>query len=174
MDAANVTSIIALTISAFSAALTVFSHLRDRPRIIAWSEVVYDRSKDPENPPPCFYLKIVNAGRRPIIITSIEKKSKETSWTNGIVEADLGREIFTHITEEDWKKMCSTEHSSKVLKESEFFEAAYEGDDFLAQICDFSGDKFSKADRLFVIDIFGRSYPVRNSKKHITQMLGSK
>ncbi|WP_312975699.1 hypothetical protein [Stutzerimonas nitrititolerans] len=171
MDAATSLSIAAVFISAISAGITLFGYIRDKSKIIAWSEVVYDKSKSLDNPPPCFYLKIVNIGRRPIVLTDIEKIGKNGRWRNPLAEPELDKPIDTVLKEKKIKDIFSTKNTSKVLQEAEFFEASYDLEDFRFEVFSFDDDKLVEATNFFIMDILGKKYPVRNAKKNISVML---
>lgn len=174
MDAATSLSIAAILISAISAGITVFSYIRDKSKIIAWSEVVYDKSKSLDNPPPCFYLKIVNIGRRPIVLTSIEKRGRNGGWSNSLAEPELGKPIDEVLKESKLKDVFSTKNTSKVLQEAEFFEVSYDIEDFLFEVFSFDDDKLIEATDFFIMDILGKKYPVKNAKQNIAAMLAHK
>ncbi len=174
MDIATTLSIVAVVISAISAGITAVSYIRDKPKIIAWSEVVYDNSKDPENPPPLFYLKIVNAGRRPIVLTEIEKKGPNGCWRNQLAEPQLDKPINKALRENKIQDIFSTKNTSKVLREADFFEVSYDINEFRFEIYSFNNDQLIEANNLFVLDIFGKRYPVKYAKVNIVKMLTHK
>ena len=174
MDAATALSIAAILISAISAGITLFSYIRDKSKIIAWSEVVYDKSKDLNNPPPCFYLKIVNIGRRPIVLTSIEKRGKNGRWSNPLAEPELEKPINAALKENNLKDIFSTKNTSKVLQEAEFFEISYDIDNFRFEVFSFNDDELVEAENFLIMDILGKKYPVKNAKKNIAAMLAHK
>lgn len=174
MDAAASLSIAAILISAISAGITVFSYIRDKSKIIAWSEVLYDKSKSLDNPPPCFYLKIVNIGRRPIVLTSIEKRGRNGRWSNPLAEPKLEKPIDAVLKERKLRDVFSTKNTSKVLQEAEFFEISYDVEDFPFEVFSFDDGEITEATDFFILDILGKKYPVKNAKKNIAAMLAHK
>ena len=167
-------SIIAVSISAISAAFTIFNIYRDRARVISWSEVVYDMSQDPDDPPPVLYIKIVNTGRRPIILTSVKKVAKNSTWGTPLRYPDY-KQLDITVSDaikdpETRRSVFSIKNTSVVLKESEYFEVSYGIDDFQHEVRNIFNDEFHEADNMYIENIVGSKIKIKDIKKNIQAM----
>jgi hypothetical protein len=167
-------SIIAVFISAISAAVTIFNIYRDRAKVISWSEIVYDMSQDPDDPPPVLYIKIVNTGLRPIILISIKKIAKNSSWGNALRYPDydqLNVNASDAIRDPETRRsVFSIKNTSVVLKESEYFEVSYGIDDFQHEVRSFFNDELHEATSMQIEDVLGTKIKIKDIKKNIEAM----
>ena len=161
-------AIIAVIISAVSAIFTYVNLNRDQPNLIAWSEVIYDLNADIENPPPCFYIRLVNTGKRPIVLSAIEKIARNGSWRNPVGEPDYSGALEKLVIDHKRRREALLyKHTAVILKEAEFLEFYYDCYDFEVETTQLMDDDLFQAYDMAVIDILDKRYQIKDIKKNI-------
>jgi len=79
------------------------------------------QSTNDYEPEPIFYIKLVNTGRRPIVLVEIEKKNRNQSWRNPLGLPKVDAEGMAYDSNK-LREAFSTKHTSVILKEAEYFE----------------------------------------------------
>lgn len=162
-------SIAALIFSATSLAFSIYNILRDRGKLRVWSELYYDRSKDPENPPPSLKIIMVNAGRRPIVLTSFVKLSPSMTWYSPLNYPSLPTNEKGYLNRLPTMEDFAAQNTCLVLKEGEVFEYIIEhGDDF--ELFTLIDDDIHYANKLYVQDVLKRRYYVKKSHESIEKL----
>lgn len=169
MEVTIAISLVALIFSAVSIGFAIYSIIRDKGRLQVWSEIYYDSSKDLGNPPPCLKIRIVNAGRRPVVLTSLVKKSSTLIWSSPIVSPNLLTNEKGYLERLPSMQDFSAQNTCLVLQENHVFEFVIEDGspfDLIASI----DDKVHCAEKLYVEDVLKKKYYVKWSKENIKKM----
>jgi hypothetical protein len=143
-------SIVAITLSILSFGLSFYVALRDRPRLKTESQA-YRHQETGEY--YSFYLKAVNSGRRPIVLTLIEGQHEGNHKCGTFIDY---------------------ENRGVKLEEGEFYEYRFGKFDGI-MVCDphDQGDLFDLVD-LSIVDSADKKYRVRNAKENIQLLRRSK
>ncbi|MCG8337938.1 MAG: hypothetical protein MJE63_25840 [Proteobacteria bacterium] len=139
-------SISAITISVFSLLLSFYVALRDRPNIKTESKV-YKHSKTGEY--HHFHLKVVNAGRRPVILTELECIYSEKK-ISGLYIGDDEKGIK--------------------LEEGEFYEYKFSKIDQIMIYDPMNNGDIYSLENIKIIDSSNKKHTVKSAKKNIKKL----
>ena len=167
---ATVISVIALFFSAISLGFTIYNILRDRGKINVWSEIYFDSSKSFENPPPALKIRIVNSGRRPIIIVKIVKKSEKSEWSTSIVNPSLPKDENGFLLEAPTPKDFLAQNTCLVLREGEVHEWIIDYEEHLSNLIHLHDDEVHFASKLYIEDVLKKRYYVKDSLQNIKRL----
>ena len=140
----------ALLISILSLILSLYAVSKDRSRLKTESHAYRSQQTGEFS---SMYIKAVNSGRRPVIITLVQ----------GVYEGSHQSNVYTDY-----------ENKGIILNEGEFFEYRFGKYDGIME-CDpeEQGDFFNLED-LFLVDSTGKKYHVKDAKKNIQLIKSSK
>lgn len=158
-------AIVALLFSASSLTVSVLAYRRDRSKVRALSSIEW-KGNGPEPDTMILRVRIINAGRRPMALMSLGKKSGKRVWSRMLRDPELTTANVAEIVRELERSRLAHVGSVK-LPEGEAYELAFGPDDYYDFIATHWGDEATYAESLFVEDVMGTQYPVRNSKKHL-------
>ncbi|MBB3183749.1 hypothetical protein FHR95_001303 [Halomonas fontilapidosi] len=118
--------------------------------------------------PPFITLKVLNQGRRPVVITNLIKVVEGKEYSEVIAEPEGVGEMVTINNLEDplsyFADLFSMENTSKILKEAEYFERfVVERGEVQDLVVEVSSGDYRFPEKLLVQDIRGRKYKVRKS-----------
>ncbi len=143
-------SITAIILAILSFGLSLYVVLRDRSNLITESQA-YQHQESGEY--YCLYFKVVNSGRRPIVLTMIEGVYEE-NHTCG--------EFIDH------------ENKGIKLEEGEFYEHRFGKYDGI-MVCDpLEQSEFFNIIDLRIVDSAGNKYGIKNAKENIRKITASK
>jgi len=163
-----IVSIFAAIISGLSLVISFYSVRRDRAQVHARSEVFYDKTRTLE-PEPRMRVRIINAGRRPIIITQFVIISDQGNWFTSLRVLE-GSELQEAIIEgRPLIEKFVAQNTSIRLSEGEVFEIIIHHDDDRI-LYDFFEDDQREAQDLQVEDVLGRRYRVKDAKKSFSKL----
>jgi len=130
-------SIVALVTSLTSVGVSIYFGLRDRPKVKTSCTLYppYD-----ENPVPRLFVRLVNAGRRPVIIRLFGGTFGKDGWQGTYLNEGKGLRLGEH----------------------EFYEQTISPDD---QDVLFSHEDSEAVQELWFEDSLGQRHPVKNSRK---------
>ncbi|NAW33869.1 hypothetical protein [Halomonas alimentaria] len=117
---------------------------------------------------PFIALKVLNQGRRPVVITNLIKVVEGREYSEIISEPESQGEIISINDLEDplsyFADLFSMENTSKILKEAEYFEKfVVENGAVQDLVVELDSGEYRLPEKLLVQDIKGRKYKVRNS-----------
>lgn len=175
MNITNSISIIALFISLISLSFTIFSFLRDRSKIDAWSELYYTFSNDPNDcykTVPNLKIRIANSGRRPIVITSLIKVSSDSGFlTEFIISPKINLSSGNDGTLSNLPKIedFSVQNTSVVLNEGQAFELFIRHNDGIQEltIVNHKDGEYYDVEKLYIEDVLKNKIYIKNSKENI-------
>lgn len=170
MSTEHVIPWVAICLSILSLFVSVYRIYRDRSKLFAFCEVVYDSSKDLENPPPVLKIYAVNRGLRPITLTDFgfQVSKKSATWT------PLKPEPI-ETDEEGYLLSFPQNLSHNVgikMEDGDIYEVRINHDDY--EYLYSSSHDFKEAEKYFFKDILGKRYFVKGSKKGIRAVLKHK
>lgn len=159
----------AFALSLVSITLSIASFARDRAKLIARTEVRWSaEGPDGEFTHPTMIVRLVNLGRRPIVLVDFEAKSNTRSWTWRISgsggfeqEAGLSHE-HRHLAQ----------HAAIRLAEGDVAEVIFARSDATSFIWHHE-EPVEYATRLFVVGCSGHRYEVKGSGKALKTLLNS-
>jgi hypothetical protein len=167
-----IVAVVALVLSAASFTLSVLTYRRDRSKVRAWSMIEW-RNTGPETMTPTLRIRILNAGRRPIALMSLVMKSGTHLWFRTLMDPRIPMNDVVEAMRELERSQLA--HVAVIkLAEGEVFEIAFQVEDcdeFLATHLD--GNEYEVAETLLVEDAMGSRYPVRDSEKHLEEMMAA-
>jgi hypothetical protein len=161
---------IAICLSLLSLFVSVYRIYRDRSKLFAFCEVVYDNTKNPENPPPVLKIYAVNRGVRPITLTDFgfQVSKKSVTWT------PLKPEPIE--TDEEGYFLSFPQnlfHNIGIkMEDGDIYEVRGGHEDYDSLYS--SNHDFKEAEKYFFKDILGNRYYVKGSKKGIHRILKHK
>jgi hypothetical protein len=161
-----VISSIALVVSTINLVFTIYNIFRDRGKVTAWAEISYDTSKDPDNPPPALRVRVVNSGRRPIVILYIVKEAKTRIWFSSIVDPVLPIDENGKLLRFPKNKDFVAQNSCLTLREGEVFEWIIDYEEHLGELI-FDDGNFHFAKKLYIEDVLKNRYYVKKSFENI-------
>jgi hypothetical protein len=164
----------ALIISIISLTFTIYNILRDRGKVTAWAEIFYDSSKDPDKPPPALRVRVVNSGRRPIVILHIVKEAKTGTWFSSIVDPVLPIDENGNLLRPPKVKDFVAQNSCLTLREGEVFEIIINYDEHLGELVNFDGENVHFTKKLYIEDVLKNRYYVKKSFENIKILSGFK
>ncbi|WP_313054317.1 hypothetical protein [Pseudomonas lopnurensis] len=161
-------SIFAAIVSGLSLAISFYNVRRDRAQVLARSEIFYDESRGLE-PGPSMRVRIVNSGRRPIIMTQFVIVSEQGNWFSPL--RGLGsRELQEIITEgRPLMEIFVAQNTSIRMSEGDIFEMVIHHDDNRI-LYNFFEDEEREARDLQIEDVLGRRYRIQDAKKNIAKL----
>ncbi|TBU76191.1 hypothetical protein [Phytopseudomonas daroniae] len=162
-------ALLALLVSCVSMGVSLYNVVRDRARIKAYSSIYYDHSRSLE-PDPSLRIRVVNVGRRPVMLAYLVKSSREGEWASTLrpiqPPEESGGQLGVWID-----KAMLAQHSALRLAEGEVFEMLIHREDYGFHLCNCSGDSVLEAEKLYVEDVQGRRYFVKGSRKNIARLI---
>jgi hypothetical protein len=155
-------SIIAILLSSISLILSGYSIFRDRSKIKSWSYLFYDYVDKPS-----LRMIFVNKGRRPIYLKHISYKfnsgTTQSPFNNPGVSTNENNELI------DIKPMLA--HKSCIrLTEGETYEEIIKFDSWY-RIINTQGDHVEYANSIWVEDVEGKKYKIKNAIKMYNEYL---
>ncbi|MBA4681508.1 MAG: hypothetical protein H2075_01860 [Pseudomonas sp.] len=161
-------SIFAAVVSGLSLAISFYNVRRDRAQVLARSEIFYDGSRSLE-PGPGMKVRIINSGRRPIIITQFVIISEQGNWFAPLRGLG-GRELQEAIAEgRPLIEKLIAQNTSIRLSEGDIFEMVIHHDDDRILYSFFEDDQREAKD-LQIEDVLGRRYRVQDAKKNLSKL----
>lgn len=167
---------IALVFSSVSLAISIYNFWKDRARLRAWSEIKFHGFSPDQEGLPFVYLKMLNQGRRPVVVSKWVLVGAGCESACVIVDPPSLEGEVTNINDLDdphdfFASSFSTNATSKKLNEAEFFEkfivvSGQIEDVFLETL---QGD-YVYPDAILVEDVAGKRYPVKNVKKVVAEL----
>jgi len=164
-----IVSFAALFVSACSFLVAVLAYRRDRSKVRAWSRI-YWHQQGPGVQYPVMYIRVVNKGRRAISILNLVKTARPHRWWEPLkqVEVPMGSDLREYMEEIHRK---SVSHFAAIrLAEDESFEVVFKPKEFPDHFIFTHEDVVAIATRLFVEDVGGKCYSVRNARKHLKEL----
>ena len=119
---------------------------------------------------PVMYIRVVNKGRRAISILNLVKTARPHRWWEPLkqVEVPMGSDLREYMEEIHRK---SVSHFAAIrLAEDESFEVVFKPKEFPDHFIFTHEDVVAIATRLFVEDVGGKCYSVRNARKHLKEL----
>lgn len=164
-------SILALVVSVSSLILAALAYRRDRSNVRAWSNIVWQQmGPEPNETSPMMHVRIVNLGRRPVLVLDLVMKNGRLTWRRSLKEPDFGKKVIgvSDVVEMFHNKSAAHEVAVK-LNEGEAFELVFREEDKYDFILT-SVDPIVFAEQLFIEDVSGARSPVESSKGHLRVM----
>lgn len=159
----------AFALSLVSITLSIASFTRDRAKLIARSEVRWSaEGPDGDFTHPTMIVRLVNLGRRPIVLVDFEAKSNTRSWTWRISDSDG----FEQKADLPLEHRHLAQHAAVRLAEGEVAEVIFQRSDATAFIWHHE-EPVEYATRLFVVGCSGHRYQVKGSDKTLKTLLDS-
>ncbi|EIU1411949.1 hypothetical protein FA362_25950 [Pseudomonas aeruginosa] len=163
-----IVSFSAAIISGLSLAVSIYSTHQDRARIHTRSEIFYDATRGLE-PAPSMRVIIVNAGRRPIIMTRFVIISEQGNWFTPLRELGA-HELQEVVTEARLLiEKFVAQNTSIRLSEGDIFELIIHHDDDRI-LYSFFEDSQREAKDIQIEDVLGRRYWIKDAKKNISNL----
>lgn len=172
-DQTTLLALFALLVSVGSLTLSAVSLLRDRSRVVAWSKIMWHQGGTFESPRevPVLHVFAMNDGRRPVSLLNLVKRNGKQLWWSGLQEPELSDRSLTdaHAFIEELQRNSVAHLSSIRLEEGEIFEKVLKTKDCPSFIS-LHGEKPQEASHLYVEDVRGKLYAVRDAKKHLKKL----
>lgn len=174
MDISNIIAISALLISLITLIFTIFNFLRDRSKVRVWSELYYtpaSNSTDLDKLVPNLKIRIVNAGRRPIVISALIQVSLNFEYrSTSIIPPNLPHDGLGTLLNIPSIEDFSVQNTSLVLDEGKAFEIFIRYDDWMHYLINEDYDRngyYEEVEKLYIEDVFKNKFYVKNSKENI-------
>lgn len=168
-DTGILIALLALLVSCVSMGVSLYNVVRDRAWIKAHSSIFHDYSRGTE-PGPSLRIRVVNAGRRPVMLTYLVRSGRQGEWSESLCPVrlhEIGEDDLAGLIE----KSKLTQYFALRLAEGEVFEKIVHRDDYNYELCDFIEDELREAEKLYVEDVQGRRYFVKGSRKNIARLI---
>ena len=161
-------SIFAAVVSGLSLVISFYNVRRDRAQVLARSDIIYDGSHSLD-PSPSMRVRIINSGRRPIIITQFVIISEQGNWFAPLRGLG-GRELLEAIAEgRPLIEKLAAQNTSIRLSEVDIFEMLIHHDDDRI-LYNFFEDDQREAQDLQIEDVLGRRYKIQDAKKNLSKL----
>ena len=178
VDVSIVIASLALLVAVLSFVVSVFTYVRDRSRVAAWSEVIsyidplIDPLTEQQKRYPVLHVSVMNVGRRPRQVRSLVMRSGKCTWSTSLKELEAStnpnEDLQGFVDEINRNRVA---HISSVrLNEGEIFERTFQVQE-CTRFMNFQEDPFVEAEDLYIQDVQGKRYKVRESRKNLKQML---
>jgi hypothetical protein len=156
---------LAFGVSVSSLTISILSFARDRSRIRAWSEILWQRVGEEEIPQMRVYIS--NSGRRSIHILNLVKISGKSKWWRSINSPEVEGGLITSIEQiEEIKEKWLAHNVSVKLGEGEIIELSFKPSDS-HEFWSLHEESPMLATKLYIEDVLKRKYPVRGASKCI-------
>ncbi|MCE8027025.1 MULTISPECIES: hypothetical protein [Halomonadaceae] len=170
------TAVIAIIMSLVSLGMSLYNFYNDRARVNAWLEVQFHSFSPKQKGLPFVYLKILNQGRRPVIVSQWVLSIGEVELSSAIVDPWEISEGEVNLNELEnphsfFASAYSSNRTSKKLNEAEFFERfIVESGKVEEMLIETRDGDYVYPERMFIEDVKGGRYPVRNLKKVVNEL----
>ena len=175
-DLSILISLLAFFVSVSSLSISALSFFRDRNRLVTWSSVQWSKEGpfDAPKDKPVLHILILNAGRRPISITNLVKRSGRSVWSRSVKRdidgSNPSDDLHTYIDE--LRRNAVAHISSIRLNEGEIYEMVFQTSDspeFFAT----HTEQPLEARTLYIEDVQGKRYQVRDSGKNLKILISA-
>lgn len=173
-------SIAALVISIASFILSILAHRRDSGKVHAWSTILWEEvGKLDENSEErkldihIMKIRIRNGGRRPVSVLNLVMESEDGSkWFRSFQRPKFDKESISIDEFVQEVHQRSAAHLLAVrLDEDQAFEAIYRSEENFSFLS-LRHEPPAWAKRLYVEDLSGKLYPVKDSVNNLDIFLG--
>ncbi|MFO7593774.1 MAG: hypothetical protein R6X15_07005 [Pseudomonadota bacterium] len=168
MDVSFWLSITATILSIGSFGFTVYNILRDRGRILATSEIFYDNSRA-LNPGPSVLIRVVNSGRRPIVLTKLVRVCSQGEWASFLSTPSLDTDENGYAVRMPASSQFVAQNTAVRLPESGVYEQVIHHDDY-SELHGLFEDDVRTAKDLYFEDVLGRRYRIKDAEKNLSHL----
>ncbi len=161
---------IAIFLSLLSLAASIYSIYRDQSKLFTYSEIIYDSSRNIENPSPILKIYAVNVGSRPITLTDfgfqLPRKSSHCS--------PLKPEPCQTDSEGNFISYPDNlAHNVGIkMEDGDIYEIRIRHDDHINLYS--THDGLEEAEEYFFKDVLGNKFFVKGSREGIKTLLNHK
>jgi hypothetical protein len=171
----NFLQIATLVIALIALVLSVLNYYKDRSNIQAWAGIIWhQRGSDLVSETPRLRLRIVNLGRRPANLTHLVMKNSAGQWMKPLT--DPSSESMTPLEFDEAIRVLERhsliQNSALKLSEGDAQDVNFWPEDAQHVFMDWHHDSVSTATSLYVEDVSGKKYRVKNDVKCLKEILG--
>lgn len=174
LSMSDIVPIVALVLSVVGLAISILNYHRDRPKIRAWADIIWHaQGKTPDSRTPMLRVRIVNKGRRPIVLLNLVLKADGGTWGLQLKPPEFPNQ--EHSVSEALSildRHALAQNSGVRLLEGDVMDIHYWPKDQF-KFMHIDSDFAVEAERMYVEDFAGTRYRVRNDRKHLETLLAS-